>query len=149
MRRRALAAGAAIVLPAAFVAFHADGAAPPASPRHDADTPIREAHRAYFAARKVEAVICAGPAFPFGSTENLRQEAEQDGAVERMGRALLAVTKAQARTLEGLRLKAQMLAEEVAQSKGLSMGTDSCQLQLAASVAADIARLVPVEGAQA
>jgi hypothetical protein len=158
VNRRSLAIGAAIALPAGFAAFHAAAGAPPAPApsrprcgRRDPDKAIRDLHRAYFAAKDDEVRICAEPAFTACSAKDKDQDARLGEAMCRQDDAVEAVGKKPAATLVWLGLKAAVFNDAV---KALLAGhfeidQDDRALLLAASIGADITRLVASEGVQA
>ncbi len=149
MNRRTLTAGAAIVLPAALIAFHAGAEPPPPHPHPDADAAIRRAHRAYFAAREEEQRICEEPAHPAFSPEDEAQNDALGAAQERGEEAMRQASQLPASTMEGLRLKGAILAEAMMAAKDFALDAHSAEIQLTASVAADLAQLLPPEGGQA
>jgi hypothetical protein len=156
MNRRTLALGGAIALPAGFAAFHAAAGAPPASShsrprgvRRDADSALRRAHRDYFASRQEELRICDEPAYPAFSAEDVAQNSALEGAQGRSEEAMREASKLPASTTEGLRLKGVVLSHAMAAAKDFLLDATNAETQLAISIAADIARLIPAAGGQA
>jgi hypothetical protein len=156
MNRRSLALGAVIALPAGLAAFHADAGTSPASApsRHrpcqpDADKGIRDVHCAYFIAREDVKKVEVEPEAPFGSEINDRQEADLTDAVHRCCDALEDASPLAAETILGLQLKSAMLADAlvIAGKGGFELDGESREFRLAASLCADLARLI--QGGQA
>jgi hypothetical protein len=150
VNRRTLALGAAITLPAGFAAFHAGAGSPPtpARRRATADRAIRAASARYWATREADMAMDALPPAPFGSAECERREAEGDRIIEAREDAMRMAAGLSAASIEGLRLKAAMLGDALDHAKGLMLEACHKEWQLAASVAADVAKLIPAEGGQ-
>lgn len=150
MNRRTLAIGAAITLPASFAAFHADASAPPPSAparrRPTADKAIRAASSRYWATIEADKALDALPPVTFGSAEAMRREAEGERLIDDRREAVSLASRSPAASVEGLRLKAAMLADAMERQRGLMLEHRHAEWQLAVSVATDMAKLLPIEG---
>jgi hypothetical protein len=149
-RRTALSVATA--LPTALAAFHAEAGSPPPVParrRTTADRAIRAASIRYWATREADKAMDAMPEAPFGTDECERREAETVRLIGVREKAIRAAAALPAASGQGLRLKAAMLNDALELAQGLFLGDHHGEWQLAASVCADLVRLIPSEGVQA
>jgi hypothetical protein len=115
------------------------------------DTAITDLHRAYFAALEDECRICAMPEAPVGSAEDKARDNALGETGDRQFGAVHDLSQHPAMSLDGLRLKAEVHQHAVkiyVDGHG-EIEPDTPAFLLGVSIAADLMRLVPSEGAQA
>ena len=132
-RRGVLAAAAAALLavPAGAVAMESNP-----------DAELIAVHRSFRAAVRQEAAFGEAPSYPFGSPENEAKEKRLGDAILTQNEAVKASATLPARTLAGIRAKADLVA--AALPKGLEsfqLDENSPEIKLVMSLVNDLLRL--------